>query len=198
MMTREEVSAVYTAEWVAHDFADLRPEFSFIADTLIRVFPNVRNMGHVVDIGCGPGMIIERLAMKWGVGVAGYEGSEHCIAYASPDVRDDIVHASVGEIPDLDPVDLVICTEVAEHLPESEAEGLVRLLCSAGAPILFTAAPPGQDGHHHVNCQGQEYWEELFVKCGAMPDYAKGGELRLRWSSLGRLAHMARNVMVFS
>jgi hypothetical protein len=26
--------------------------------------------------------------------------------------------------------------------------------------ILMTHATPGQGGHHHVNCQPQEYWVE--------------------------------------
>jgi SAM-dependent methyltransferase len=62
--------------------------------------------------------------------------------------------------------DLVESLEVAEHLPASAAEGFVALLCSLAPVVLFSAAIPGQGGHHHINEQWPEYWAELFQKNG--------------------------------
>lgn len=92
---------------------------------------------------------------------------------------------------------LVICTEVAEHLAPEHADHLVKLLCSAMCPIVFTAAPPGQGGHHHVNCQESGYWVDKFNNHGAILDIDATHELERRWGNLNRLSHMAKNVMVF-
>ena len=32
--------------------------------------------------------------------------------------------------------------------------------------VVVTAAPPGQPGHHHVNCRPTEYWIDVFKKYG--------------------------------
>lgn len=187
---------IYTAEWFDHDFRELGPEFELVADALYRQF----GPDKVVDIGCGPGMILRRLA-EHGCQVYGVEGSAHGIAYADDSIRGAIEHDDITTIevdgyfdPDND---LVICTEVAEHLDAEHAPHLVALLCSALCPIVFTAAPPGQDGHHHVNCQPKSYWEELFAAYGALPDRDATLELQMRWRKLRRLSHMTSNVTVY-
>ena len=62
--------------------------------------------------------------------------------------------------------DLVLCLEVAEHLPDSSAALLVESLCRHGDVILFSAAPPGQGGAAHINEQPYEYWRTLFAARG--------------------------------
>src|SRR5687768_2487400 len=52
--------------------------------------------------------------------------------------------------------DLVVCLEVAEHLPRSRADSLVDDLAALGSTVLFSAAIPFQGGTHHVN----EQWPE--------------------------------------
>jgi SAM-dependent methyltransferase len=61
---------------------------------------------------------------------------------------------------------LVQCLEVAEHLPASGAEPLIDSLIRHGEVIVFSAAPPGQGGHDHVNERSYEYWRELFFRRG--------------------------------
>lgn len=62
--------------------------------------------------------------------------------------------------------DLVESLEVAEHLPEAAARGFVETLTRHGDLVLFSAAPPGQGGEHHVNEQPYEYWRALFAARG--------------------------------
>lgn len=62
--------------------------------------------------------------------------------------------------------DLVICLEVAEHLPESTSERFIENLISHGDTIIFSAAVPGQGGQNHLNEQWAEYWQEKFLKHG--------------------------------
>lgn len=65
--------------------------------------------------------------------------------------------------------DLVINTEVGEHLHEDHSNGLIELLTSKGEIILFSAAIPYQGGLFHVNEQWQSYWAEKFEKYGYFP-----------------------------
>ena len=58
--------------------------------------------------------------------------------------------------------DLAVCIEVAEHLPESAAAGLVKTLTRVAPIVLFSAALPGQGGHGHLNEQPRGYWDDLF------------------------------------
>lgn len=61
--------------------------------------------------------------------------------------------------------DLAICIEVAEHLPETAADTLVENVCMhATGLILFSAAPPGQNGTGHINCQTKSYWVNRFAR----------------------------------
>src|SRR5690606_41065311 len=62
--------------------------------------------------------------------------------------------------------DLVICLEVAEHLPESSAADLVDSLCRHSNRILFSAAIPGQGGQNHLNEQWSEYWQAHLLSRG--------------------------------
>lgn len=63
-----------------------------------------------------------------------------------------------------DGFDLVLCLEVAEHLPESSAEALIESLCMHGSIVVFSAALPGQGGWKHINEQPEHYWAEKFAK----------------------------------
>lgn len=192
---------IYTAEWFARDFEGLQPEFDSVANGIHREFGSTYRTqwgcGAVADVGCGPGMLIARLQVL-GWGVHGYDGSAHSLAMAPERVKSQIRIHDILQMPSFNPINLVICTEVAEHLDAKDAPHLVALLCSAMCPIVFTAAPPGQDGHHHVNCQPKQYWVDMFNAHGAIHDYVSSHRLRERWSGLKRLSHMTNNVMVFS
>jgi len=211
---------IYTAEWFHHDFQGLRGEFAMAADGVWREFAPVR----VLDVGCGPAFLLERL-QKRGAQVLGVEGSKHGIDYASEEVRARLHHIDLRTANALpafeDPLeaeraalgrssgktdrwaitaDVVVCTEVLEHVEPEYAAHVVQLLADAadvGVPIVVTAAPPGQDGHHHVNCQPPEYWDRRFARWGLAPDFEATARMRLRWSALERLSHMTRNVRVY-
>jgi hypothetical protein len=62
--------------------------------------------------------------------------------------------------------DVALCLEVAEHLEAEYACVLIQTLAKHSDTVFFSAACPGQDGQHHVNCQWPEYWQEIFNRQG--------------------------------
>jgi len=81
-------------------------------------------------------------------------------------------------------LDLALCLEVAEHLPEHVAKALVKLLCVYSDTILFGAAIPNQGGTGHINEQWQTYWEKLFNENGfgaaeVQPDIRNNPEIEM-------------------
>lgn len=79
----------------------------------------------------------------------------------------------------------IACLEVAEHIPPRGAPVLCDTIArhlSPGGLVIFSAAVPGQQGEHHVNCQPAAYWRDLLHARGISyrADYTK--ELALLWA----------------
>lgn len=62
--------------------------------------------------------------------------------------------------------DLVQCLEVAEHLDPAASVALVDNLVAHAPIVVFSAAPPGQGGEHHINERPYGYWRDLFAERG--------------------------------
>jgi len=58
---------------------------------------------------------------------------------------------------------------VFEHIEPEYADALLDNLCLLSRRHLISAAPPGQKGHFHVNCQPMSYWEEKYARRGYTP-----------------------------
>ena len=68
--------------------------------------------------------------------------------------------------------DLITCLEVAEHLPPEAHETLIDTIARHLRPkpdfygesgyVIFSAAPPGQGGEHHIGCRPAVQWRDLF------------------------------------
>lgn len=96
--------------------------------------------------------------------------------------------------------DLVLCLEVAEHLPEASADTLCDTIGRhCGKLLLFTAAPPKQGGHGHVNCQPEAYWIEKLGRRGLAHWDEGTARARRAWENiLGEsLPWLWKNVMIF-
>jgi hypothetical protein len=95
---------------------------------------------------------------------------------------------------------LVQCLEVAEHLPPGSAGTLVDSLVRHGEVIVFSAAPPGQGGHDHVNERSYEYWRALFSGRGYVAvDYLRPrivSDASIdRWYRYNTLLYVLRDAM---
>lgn len=63
----------------------------------------------------------------------------------------------------------------------------------------MTAAPPGDGGHHHVNCQLPDYWIDKLREKGMRFSFELTVKARERATSLkpGEKSHFARNGLIF-
>lgn len=120
----------------------------------------------VLDVGCGRGLWLEAW-LRLGVGdVLGLDG-----AYVEP-ARLAIPAGSFGSMDIARSFDLgrrwglAQCLEVAEHIPTEHSRTLVQNLTRHSDLVVFSAALPGQGGHHHVNEQPLEFWRDLFAEEG--------------------------------
>lgn len=113
----------------------------------------------VIDVGCATGDLVACFN-DMGLIAFGIEGSGNAKPFLETgyiwfhDLREPIKPSIT--------FDLVMSLEVAEHIEPEYAEIYVANLVTLGDRILITAAPPGQGGHHHFNCQLPEYWDEKF------------------------------------
>ncbi len=96
--------------------------------------------------------------------------------------------------------DLVLCVEVAEHLPPESADTLCDTIARhASGLVVFTAAPPGQGGFGHVNLQTHEYWIEKLQAREVAYLEAETAHVRRSWRAIvgDSLPWLPRNVMLF-
>lgn len=114
-----------------------------------------------LDMGSGSGAMV-KFARGCGVDAIGID-----VIASEPDIAHDL------RLPiDLNRTfQLITSIEVAEHLPEENAETFVQNIArhmSEGSILVFTAALPNQPGDNHVNCQPKRYWTDLFTKHGVI------------------------------
>lgn len=136
------------------------------AQVIVPILIDLIDPKSVVDVGCGSGTwlsVFQELGIKDYLGVDG--------EYVQPDMlqipKEHFVAHDLACSFTLDRrFDLVVCLEVAEHLPASRADTLVQDLTSLGSIVVFSAAIPFQGGTHHVNEQWPDYWVSRFAALG--------------------------------
>ena len=120
----------------------------------------------VLDIGCGQGAWLAVWREQEIDDVMGIDGTYvDATRLLIPEER--FIPADLSENFNIGrKFDLVQSLEVAEHLPASRASGFVADIVAHGDMVMFSAAPRGQGGDHHINEQDYDYWRSLFSKHG--------------------------------
>lgn len=139
------------------------------ARAIVPIVLHLLNIRSVVDIGCGMGTWLHAFSECGITDFLGCDGNDVDRAMlAIPPALLRHVDLRAGFALDRR-FDLALSLEVAEHLPESCAPGLVRCLTASAPSVLFSAAVPGQGGTGHLNEQWQDYWRDLFAMHGYQP-----------------------------
>ena len=142
------------------------------------------SLNSILDIGCGHGLFVESLR-QCGFISYGIEGSKSAInmwpkkyldSYKLLDLRENVYS-------DIPKTDIVICTEVAEHLPKDKAQHLISIIVSNKPEyIYFSAATFYQDmGQNpgHINEQPFMYWLNIFHSFGYCIDVKRTHNLKV-------------------
>ena len=120
----------------------------------------------VIDFGCGRG--------AW-LYVCKELGTVHTVGIDGPWIRETdrkigidtfIQHDLEEPVSEIAYFSLAICVEVAEHISHQGAPSLVQSIANNTNTVLFSAAPKGQGGEHHINEQPISYWDKLFAEHG--------------------------------
>lgn len=118
---------------------------------------NTFNIKTMLDVGCGPGGMVD-LANNMDIKSVGIDGD------INQKQNNIIIHDfTTGKFPfDLE-FDLGWSVEFVEHVAPQFIENFMDAFCHCKY-VCMTHALPGKGGYHHVNCQSNEYWIDIFQK----------------------------------
>lgn len=135
---------------------------------------NTFNATTYLDIGCGPGGMVE-LAERSGFKVLGVDG-DYTLQRYNP--KNFLIHDYTKGPLHLDNTyDIAWSVEFLEHVYEQYMPNYMATFQCA-KKVIITYAPPGWTGHHHVNLQEEDYWVKQFSKYGFKLDTELTAELR--------------------
>src|SRR3989344_3463589 len=136
------------------------------ASVVVPIVMNLVKPKSIIDIGCGIGVWLSVFKEKGVKSIMGVDGPwvdkkllaipENC--FLAQDISVPFTLSNRA--------DMVVCLEVAEHIPSSAAKHLITTLTSVAPVILFSAAIPHQGGSGHINEQWPEYCATLFKERG--------------------------------
>jgi 2-polyprenyl-3-methyl-5-hydroxy-6-metoxy-1,4-benzoquinol methylase len=183
---------VYGADYYEHMDRDVAlQDTEQFADAVLDSY----NVTSVLELGCGTGRLLYPYHER-GIDVHGVDLSS---------VAKDIsrLPADRFEIHDLtepytpeQKYDLVLCTEVLEHIPSEASDTLIESICRSGDMAIVTAAPPEQGGTHHVNEQPFEYWINRFEDYGMSYNATHTKKLKNE-IKLNELPWISQNLLIF-
>lgn len=151
------------------------------------------NIKSMLDIGCGPGQMVQ-IANDRGIDAWGVDG-DFTIQY-HPDIKKKVTIHDFTTGPYIPEQNFDLCwtVEFLEHVEEKYIPNYMAAIQKCNY-VVCTAAPPGHAGHHHVNCQPQDYWYDKFEEYGFKIDPMEINEVRNR--SLMRKGFMQKTGMFF-
>lgn len=150
-----------------------------------------------LDAGCAKGFLVEQLRDR-GVDAEGIDISDYAISVAREDIRPHLRVASVLE-PFGKRYDLIIVTEVLEHLEPADSERAVANICAHSDDVLFSSTPSDFDEATHVNVRPAEYWAGLFLQHGFVRDLDYDASYVASWAVRFRRARdpIERQVLAY-
>lgn len=130
------------------------------ADALVRMVLTLKPRS-VLDVGCATGWVVKKLDGR--TRASGFDISQWAIDHTV--ARPGRVWRGTVEDPgSWAECDLVLCTEVAEHLTDEQADALMQHAYGAGDRMLLLIATHHADGDSdasHINFHPIEWWEDL-------------------------------------
>ncbi len=146
--------------WGSHSFHD--PET--MADQVLSVCGG----GKVLDVGCGMGALVRTL-LRRGVDAHGIDVAQRPVEYLNAVAPGRFRVGSILDLPFPDEAfDTLICTDVLEHLDESDVLRALHELRRVARRFVFLsiATAPDRDSRWHLAVHGRDWWENLLFGLG--------------------------------
>ena len=118
----------------------------------------------IIDVGCGEGQLMKYF-YDHNIIVCGVDGLEVNRENADSSIADKIIVHDYRDGALIIPADMVLACEFVEHIDVRYMVNFLPQFCACKT-LIFTHAVPDQAGHHHVNCQTDEYWVTLMTTLG--------------------------------
>ena len=164
---------IYTADWHARHAWTHDPARRCLLEQF-RLFGKPTSY---LDVGCGPGQLVQVAIAEGVVLTAGLDIAATMRSTMRVDLRE---HFDLKIT-----FDQVTCWEVAEHLPPARAASFaIDLARHVGRWLVFTAAAPGQGGEGHLNEQPATYWRAALEAAGLAYRPVESAELAKRWKPI--------------
>lgn len=140
---------------------ELPKTWKFLVETL--------NVKSIIDVGCGFGFHTKYFKDILGLEALGIEGSEKIVELSL--VPESVICNNYEKSPYVPEkvYDMCWCVEFVEHVSESCKQNFLETFKKCKY-VVMTHGTPGQDGHHHVNCQKSDYWRETMASIGFLFD----------------------------
>ncbi|MGI9014386.1 MAG: class I SAM-dependent methyltransferase [Phycisphaerales bacterium] len=170
----------------------LRDTYAIVARSLMQH----RDFQSAFDVGCANGFKLE-VFLDAGIRVGGIDLSPDVLDVIPPALRPFVQAADFAEAAGR--WDLVTCVEMAEHIRPGRSGELVEVVTRlAERWIYFSAAPPGQLGHGHINLRPQADWLQLFAERGWARDDARTKAVKHDLAGLEAAPWLAANVIILA
>jgi SAM-dependent methyltransferase len=183
-----------TGYWIL-DSVGMDREHAFDLGVCMEIVALAKRTDKIIDLGCGKCDYTNKL-LDLGFDIVGIDGNPITPQYCSRsdkirvcDLTSDIVYETS--------YDLVLCLEVAEHVPAQYEDSLIRNIDRAvnpGGTLLLSWGVEGQPGYGHVNCRNNDYVKNVFTKFGYTSNEAIENNIREKAS----LPWFKNTIMVFS
>ena len=156
----------------------------------LEYFINNYNVKSMLDVGCGPGGQV-LAAQDLGLHAVGIDGD---FTIDRPGDSWCIHDYTLGPSSIQEKFDLVWSCEFVEHVYEQYMPNFLEDF-ARGTWVCMTYAPPGFPGHHHVNCQLQQYWIDAMNELGY--EYSEEDTRLVRSASTQRKKFIKKRGLVF-
>lgn len=120
----------------------------------------------VLDVGCGVGFACEHFNNNsvHSIGIDGSDTAEKLFRLPGHFVKHDYTKNPLAL-----KAELAWSCEFVEHIEEKYVPNFMKTFSMCNI-VAMTYAGPGQGGHHHVNCQPEDYWINVFSLYGFIFD----------------------------
>ncbi|MEB3326862.1 MAG: class I SAM-dependent methyltransferase [Synechococcus sp.] len=151
--------------YLAHNQASYQSALKYIEHLFKFYLPK-----SVIDVGCGRGAWLLACQNKGATELTGIDGTWNSQdKMLSQTIKFRPINLSDPPPNSNERYDLAMSLEVAEHLPQSQADSFTEYLTKLADQILFSAAYTNQGGDNHLNEQPHSYWAQKFLARGYVP-----------------------------